>query len=123
MSSRVIFLTSTYDTQRYDISGAKEFGEIIYISNRERFEDFEELGALILQRLHEESFDPDVDYVAMTGSSVLIPILLGVVLAEYGKVKMLTYSFPKKNYLEREVSWDNILEKANIPEEVKVEDE
>lgn len=78
---RVIFAT---DRLRLDISPAEEHGEIVYLltgNNQPSPFRPEDVADAFNSRLDELEFDPDRDFIALSGPAFLTSMLLAVVCA------------------------------------------
>ncbi len=89
---------------RYDISAAKFYSkDTVYIVNDERINPFDtnELVELIQHRLVMEDFNPDIDFICLTGSSVLLSLFFGTIVRKFNfasSFKVLIYDARRSNY-------------------------
>lgn len=88
--------------ERYDVSSATTFGEILYLCDRP-VNPFNTVGAVELfqERLVQMEYDPEVDYLCMTGQSLTVAMLLGVAVKLYGRVRLLMFHAREREYRER----------------------
>lgn len=98
-TSRVFFL----EKPRQNVEEAKEFGAIDFIFPRDAEHASiwkgEEFTADILQRLDELRFDPDADYIAVTGNMVPLTTLIAAVAATWGQFRVLCWDWISKDYV------------------------
>jgi len=90
--------------QRYDISAVKYYSkEIIYIIKDEHINPFDTGGftELVRHRLIMEDFNPDLDFVCLTGSSILLSLFLAVLVKQRNfddQFKVLMFDAKKSQY-------------------------
>ena len=106
--SRVFFVASS---ERFDTSTADQFGDKIdlLVSERE-ISPFatEKLLGTLSDRLEEQSFDPAVDYVAVTGPAALVALFLAVIAWKYPKARTLMFNAKEQKYLARSLDMTRI---------------
>lgn len=88
---------------RYDISAVKYYSKnIIYIVNDEHINPFDTSGfvELVKHRLIMEDFNPDFDFICLTGSSILLSLFLAVIVAHYNytNIKILMFDAKLSRY-------------------------
>ena len=90
---------------RYDISAVKYYSDnIVYIINDERINpfDIQELTELVKHRLIMNNFNPEVDLICLTGSSVLLSLFLATIVVHtgggYSNLKVLIYDARNSKY-------------------------
>ena len=89
-------------TDRYDISQAGKFGEIIYLSD-ENISPFN-INEVVWKFINSlrNNFNPEVDYICMTGNSLILCWLSTAISILYPKVKILLYDSRSEDYQVRE---------------------
>lgn len=97
MSSRVFFAAYS---DRFDVSDVRRYGEPVYLLERQRphATEVQSIVEILHDRLSEENFDPDVDYVAVTGPTVYVALLVADVLATCEGARLLVFDAPKDRY-------------------------
>lgn len=78
--SRVFVLQ---EQKRYDVSAAKYYSkEFVYILKEEHVSPFDTYGfvELVRHRLIMEKFNPETDFICLTGSSVLLSLFLATLV-------------------------------------------
>ena len=87
---------------RYDLTAAREFGDIVYLSDQS-MNPFD--TATVVDKLEtaliQAGFKPDEDYICMTGQSLTVAMLLAVAAATYPMVRLLMFDARGSNYRER----------------------
>ena len=89
---------------RFDVSSAKEFGSVEFIFDSDDAVSPFDLPDVIMSiedELSERDFDPSVDYVALTGPTIMVATLYAVVMGRYGTVRTLLFDARKEGYRER----------------------
>lgn len=87
---------------RFDMKPAEAIGTVEYCTG-EFSSPFnaEGMSQEILQTLTEKGFDPEVDFIALTGAVIPVALLTAVALATYPKVRLLMYDARSGSYTER----------------------
>ena len=87
---------------RFDLSTAEIFGVIEYLSER-RLDPFntDTTVDFFKSRLQEVNFDPEIDFICMTGNSLILALMLSVVVSSYYSVKLLMFDAKNSAYRER----------------------
>lgn len=101
--SRVFFASRN---QRFDVTAAEPFGEIVYLFERDRPSPLrtQKVYDGILERMLSNDFDPNLDYIVLTGPNVYVAVLLAVAVAEFGGTKMLVFDAPNDRYIEQDLT-------------------
>ena len=91
---------------RYDVSAVDAYSkDIIYIADRETISPFDTFGLieLIEHKLIIENFRPAIDYICLTGPSVLLAIFLAtfVSLFHYQSLRTLMFDARHNKYTIR----------------------
>lgn len=79
----------------HDASGASQFGEItmVFEHQRDHPPTFSQgFRISLMKRLHELSFDPDEDYLVITGQLVALTIAIAAMVAKYGAIRTLCFN-------------------------------
>jgi hypothetical protein len=98
MNSRVFFISSN----RFDVSAAEKFGEITYLfDNPPSPFALDKLISELLFELQRCDFDPNVDFIAMTGPTIQLVSLFVAVVNRYGRVRSLIFDARMDGYRER----------------------
>ena len=89
--------------QRLD--NAARFGTIAYIfppdSARCSIFDTEDLSDEIITTLKTQSYNPETDYIVITGHQIPVVTMVAALANEYGKFKALLYNAVEHGYIER----------------------
>ena len=89
---------------RYDVSDAKYYSDkFVYIINQERINpfDIDEFIELVNHRLTMEKFNPEIDFICLTGSSILLSLFLASIVKwtnGYSNLKILIYDSRNSKY-------------------------
>jgi len=97
--NRRVFLPTNCD--RFDVSLASCYGEMEVLCSQ-RLNPFrvDECVEAFSQEL-DEKFDPDNDFICMTGQTLLISIALGVAMTKFDRVNVLLYDAISSSYKSR----------------------
>lgn len=100
---------------RYNTEGAKEFGEIVYLMEDIRISPLrpEELISVIFRRLAELEYDPDIDFVVLTGGQYLVIIMSDCISYLYGSYKALLFDAHAGGYVCRHLNFKHGSNKAS----------
>lgn len=88
---------------RFNTEGAIAFGQVRHASMPDGRSFFntdaimEWLGELLSE------FDPDTDFIAMTGQNVVVALAVAHVMADFGRVRLLLFDARTSKYVERTV--------------------
>lgn len=98
---RVFFVqrTGRFDTTPADRFGEKKFVVSAHASVFNPDSLFEEFT----QSLDESKFNPDTDFVALTGQAIAVSMLTAYVLARWGRMRALLFDARTGEYEERKV--------------------
>lgn len=103
-SSKVFILQK----DKYNVASAKEFGEIRWIVQGEgkELDPFDTAFTMqcILQSLHTQEYHPDTDFIALTGPSSLIALLLATVVYGWSKANVLVFDPSTSRYRSRRIT-------------------
>ena len=89
-----------------DISTAAAHGEIVFLFNRgdgkpnifdDRFQD------VIDKRLTEIRYNPDIDYIVISGQMIAIVTMVGLLTAAYGEIRVLVFSAGDRKYVVKTI--------------------
>lgn len=92
------------EQSRYDVSAVKYYSDkFVYIVSRERIDPFDiyEFTELVNHRLIMEEFNPEKDFICLTGSPILLSMFLAVLVRKYAYVdqfKVLIYDARNSKY-------------------------
>jgi len=89
--------------QRLD--NAARFGKVEYIfppdAARCSIFDTKDLSDEILASLKTQSYNPDSDYIVITGHQIPVVTMVAALANEYGEFKALLYNAVEHDYIER----------------------
>lgn len=83
---------------------AEKFGERVFL-----FTEFvnpfsvEKLMRETKERLELAEYDPDTDYIVLTGPCIHVSLFVGLVLLEWSRAKLLLFDAPNSDYKERNI--------------------
>ncbi len=88
---------------RYDTSAVKDYSNhLVYIINQEHIDPFDNAGfmELVKHRLIMEEFEPEKDFICLTGSSILLSLFLAAIVQEhtYANLKLLIFDARNHKY-------------------------
>ena len=98
----------------HDLSGAKEFGELVYMSEGP-------INRYAVSRIYREFIyhlcdSKPEDYILVTGLTVMVGIAMAILSRMHGRVNLLLYKVTRKpgnndngRYLERTIMVDELL--------------
>jgi len=90
----------------HDFDAAKSYGELIPLTvGRVNIFNVERLLSEFKGMLANHEKD---DWILLSGNAVLNVLAVAIVLAKHGEVKMLLYDVIKKEYVPREIKFDEI---------------
>lgn len=88
--------------QRYDLSGAEQFGPLVYLSPRPLpVFNTGTVVDLFKRRLHDIAFNPTEDIVCLTGNSLIVAQLTAVIASECPVFKLLMFCATDSSYKVR----------------------
>lgn len=103
---RVFFLART----PHDTSAATKFGKRVYLFDREPWpteENNGEFSKRIEEALDRNGFDPDLDFVALTGGPAALALLTFVLARGWnGYIRFLLFDARGDGYVERRIGDD-----------------
>jgi len=87
------------DTDKYDVSNAKKFGEIVYILD-DTVSPFNitETTYKIINSLKRNEFDPRKDFICMTGNSIILCWASISIMTLFDKVNILLFDSRTDDY-------------------------
>jgi hypothetical protein len=91
------------ETAPFNTSAAEQYGERIFIFHRISppvFNAPEVVGIFSLE-LEAQKFDPAMDFVALTGPTILVALFYALVCKRYDRVKTLMFDARSGQYVER----------------------
>lgn len=97
------------DHSHYSVAAAQEFGEIVYLSTR-KLDPLNPAAcaSLFRTRLEQIKFDPDNDFICLTGHQLTTALYLAVVTAIFPTVRLLMFDARTSSYCERVFSTESI---------------
>lgn len=103
-SSRVFFVQ---EDRSFNVKPAQKYGEFIFVySPDERVYPFDTdaIIARCLETLEANEYDPEQDYIAFTGSHILVALMFGVVMKEWDDPRVLLFDAKSQQYNERTIT-------------------
>ena len=76
---------------RFNLDGAKAHGEIGYVSEQINPFACETAITKIKNGLKRLEYDPEIDYLCLTGQVLTVAMFLAVAVQEYGEVTVLAF--------------------------------
>lgn len=97
------------ENQRFNTQAAEAFGKRVFLfEGREPNPfDVEKLQIEVLRRLVKHWFNPKLDYIVLTGSSVQTALFLGIVAGEYlnkSSIRILIFDARSDSYQSKRVN-------------------
>ena len=91
-------------TDKYDTSQAERFGGIFFLSE-ESISPFNinEVIWKFINSFRQSNFNPKIDYICMTGNSLILCWLSVAAMSLYKKVNILTYDSRNEEYQEKQL--------------------
>lgn len=102
-ASRVFIFDET-STSRYDVTSAKEFGELVYMFPRGKARAgifTEEFGVDVSKRLMELQYSPADDYICVSGSFAPVLMLALNVFERYECINLLVFNSVHGSYIPK----------------------
>ncbi len=91
--------------RKLTVDGAREFGEIHYLFNSDtrRSSIFDVLNFTrdILDALTRNEYDPNTDYVCVTGSIITVSLMMAALGAKYKQFQILLFSSQQSKYVSK----------------------
>lgn len=90
-------------TPRFDTQAAEAFGERVFLLSDDYPSPFysDEIARTFSRILRVHGFVPRLDYVALTGPTIFVALLLGQVMVEHRFARMLLFDARSSSYVER----------------------
>lgn len=90
------------ENPRYNIDAAKTYGDLIYFGGKGSINPFIVDKAMdgMLRGFLEHEFDPEEDFLCLTGKSLVVALFLAVAIQNYGTVKTLMFTSRDSIYRE-----------------------
>lgn len=115
MSAKV-FLAE--ENRRYDLANAGDYGEIVYLTKRPVSPfNATEASRSYAQILREFEFNPEIDFICMTGNVTSMAILTATIAGTHEFFRMLMYDASKSRYVE--TAWRKICTDRNLRKDVE----
>lgn len=107
MNKPRVFVVSNAD--RFDLTPAEKYGEIKFLM-RQPSSPFNPEGFMniLAEALSAEVYNPDVDFIAFTGHSLHISLLVGLVMSQFDSVKVLLFDSRSGEYKDRTINVDKL---------------
>lgn len=87
---------------RFDVTPAEEFGRVEYVFDDDSVSPFSQsVTDDIARRLRDANFDPERDYIALTGPTIMVSLLVGVAMSSWPSIRTLLFDARKEGYRER----------------------
>lgn len=84
-----------------DVSSAKDYGDIIYLCDDCQVFDVDGTLRTFHKSLLSFNFDPEVDYICMTGRPLALAFLLALVVKQHDRVRLLFHNAKFNAYRTR----------------------
>lgn len=95
--SRVLIVQDQSD--RFDISGAHRFGEVEFLLDPDISPfNTDRVAMQIAKRLRELDYDPDRDFIALTGPALMLALFMGIVMSAYTEPRILLFDAKARKY-------------------------
>lgn len=104
MTTRRVFVMD-HDPGR-DVSDAERFGEVLYLyQHKERRPSVFSHALLkdVFSRMEEAEYDPDIDFVVVTGNMAMVTLVVTSLVARDGTVNLLLFDSAQEEYVQRTV--------------------
>ncbi len=104
--ARVIYLDNSL---RGKTTQAVQFGEVVFLFDEydTRPSSFDPTFQLTLkEKLYELDFDPETDYIAVTGKYINTVLLVATVVVTFGTVSLLLFDARLQRYLETKLPFE-----------------
>lgn len=90
---------------RFDLSAAARHGDLVFLSS-DIMNPFTTDGMVNIfrHRLKEIDFNPDKDFLCMTGSNLTVGVMMATAARMYPTLKVLMFHAPTSDYRARIVS-------------------
>lgn len=91
----------------FDLTPAMVFGEVVFLFERtgERTSIWsEDFSSCVLDKLEEINYDPDIDFIVVSGAIVTLSLAIAVIAADYGVIKLLLYHSAEAGYVSRKIT-------------------
>lgn len=98
-----VFLTVELPESAAYRANLGDYGELVYIFDEIPNIWSSSIEEEILDRIEEKSFDPDLDFYAVSGIMPLSHITLSTLVEEYGAIKTLLWDRSQHIYREKEI--------------------
>lgn len=105
MTSRVFVAEPN---EQYDLSAASERGSLVYLARRVNPISTAETVRMFLDALEEHKFDPDVDWICLSGKTATLCLLIAAAASHYEKLPLLIFDARNGTYAERSINWDTL---------------
>lgn len=89
--------------RRFDMRRANSFGDLTYMCHQLDPLNVDETIASLQEALDREQFDPDTDFLLMTGDQYIIALTLALMANRYRQVKTLMFNAKTAHYVEKVV--------------------
>jgi hypothetical protein len=106
---RQVFSLYDKESWRFDVSDAERFGTVVSLFGKAGSMSIMHTDKIVketLKRLDDLEYDHEKDYIVMTGDTVLLSMVIGIVLSHYGSALLLIYSSTNASYRPRRINLD-----------------
>ena len=93
---------------RRDVSDAGRYGELLFVYDAGEHKPSVWSNAMIkdvLDRMTRMEYDADIDYVVVTGNTVMITLVVCSLLARDGMLNLLLFDSAQEEYVHKTVSY------------------
>ena len=98
------------ETIKFDLTELQQYGDLHFIYREKEMNpgNTDLIPKSVADRLDRMQFDPDVDYVCLTGSTLRSAMFFAVVCLIYGDVRILMFDPGQRKYKNRLFKVSNI---------------
>lgn len=104
MTQRRVFVMD--EDPKRDVSDARRFGELMHVyvhGSRKPALWSNALMVDALARMEAMEYDPDIDFVVVTGNMAMIAMLIANLMARDGTINMLLFDSLQEEYVQKTV--------------------
>lgn len=86
---------------RYDLRAAESFGRLVYVVDKLNPYNTTDSAQQLLDGLKANNFNPQEDFLCLTGHTLPVAFLLSMASELYGSVRLLMFESRTSTYRER----------------------
>ena len=85
---------------KFDVSSAEKFGAVTHLDDRSMPPVFHKtLAAAWRKRLEDEGYEPQQDFLILTGNLIVLTMVVAELVAVYGDTPVLAYCASTREYV------------------------